>query len=111
MSIYEEINLTKLSKRSIKDRKSKVSVNDFAAMKPYSLSSFWENLPKILKVNEMDELLEKCVAAYSKGKPIFVALGGHVIKCGLSPILIDLMQNGIISGFVANGSVVIHDYE
>jgi hypothetical protein len=59
----------------------------------------------------MDELLNRCVTAYRNGKPIIVALGGHVVKCGLSPFIIDLIELGVIKALAANGSVTIHDFE
>jgi hypothetical protein len=59
----------------------------------------------------MKELVDRCVRAFQKGKPIVIALGGHVVKCGLSPYLIDLMEIGLITTMASNGSVVIHDFE
>jgi len=55
--------------------------------------------------------LNKCVQAYNNDKPVIVALGGHVIKCGLTSIIIEMMEMGLITALASNGSVVIHDYE
>ena len=57
------------------------------------------------------DLIDAMIFAYRQQKPVIVMLGGHVVKCGLSPILIDLMQIGIISALVFNGSTAIHDFE
>jgi len=111
MSIFKEINLNGLTKYSIKDRPSKISLKDFSHPQKISLNDFWKSLPNVLKVKEMNELLDKCVNAYQKQKPIIIALGGHVIKCGLSPFIIDLMKMGAIKALASNGSVVIHDFE
>ncbi|RLC51503.1 MAG: hypothetical protein DRZ79_02650 [Candidatus Cloacimonadota bacterium] len=111
MSIFKEINLVNLHKYSIKERKSKVNVKDFGKVKSVELGTFMSSLPNILQAKEMNELLDKCVFAYQNDKPIIVALGGHVIKCGLSPFIIDLIEMGVIKGLAANGSVTIHDFE
>src|SRR5690606_31069246 len=49
--------------------------------------------------------------ARAKGKPVIWGMGGHVVKCGLSPILLDLMRRGYVQGFAMNGSTAIHDFE
>ena len=49
--------------------------------------------------------------ARDRRKPIIWGLGGHVIKCGLAPVLIDLMRRGFATGFAMNGSASIHDFE
>ena len=68
-------------------------------------------LPKILKGQDFLELTDKIVTAYQRKKPVIVMMGGHVIKCGLSPLLIALAREGIITGFAFNGASSIHDFE
>jgi hypothetical protein len=68
-------------------------------------------LPDILAGRDFREVVAAIVAAHRHGRPVLVALGGHVIKCGLSPVLIDLMRRGIITGLVLTGSAAIHDCE
>jgi len=111
MSKFTEIDLSNLKKNSIKSRSSLVKKGSFSKPVLNSFNEFTESLPKILKANEFNELLEKCVQAYENGKPIILALGGHVIKCGLAPNIIEMMELGVITGLASNGSVVIHDYE
>jgi hypothetical protein len=111
MSRFKEIDLTQLKRYSIKERNSKVNESVFAQTYGTDLASFWECAPDVLKASDMQELLEHCVKAIKNGKPIIIALGGHVIKCGLSPILIDLVKKGVIKGIASNNSVVVHDYE
>jgi hypothetical protein len=107
MSKFNEIELKNLKKYSIKDRPSKVHLSDFIDPEKSGRTDF----PNFLAATDFNELIERCVEAVQNEKPIFIALGGHVIKCGLAPFLIDLMKLGIVSGVSSNGSVVIHDFE
>jgi len=111
MSRYEELPIVGLKKYSVKDRMSKVNRADFAHPGPIKLREFWDSLPSILKAADMKQLIEHCVEAKRHHKPIIVALGGHVIKCGLAPLLIDLIAHQVITGLASNGSVTIHDFE
>jgi len=113
LSRYHEIDVSKVKTYSIAQRKSKVEVDDFAsAHKPEnSFAEFFESLPDILKGADLKRLVELVIQAKNKDKPVLVMMGAHVIKCGLNPILIDLMQNGIISGLALNGAGAIHDSE
>jgi len=111
MSKYKEIDLKNLKKNSIKDRTSLVKKDSFIKADVKNFKDFTDSLPKILKAAEFNDLLDKCVFAYKHSKPIIVALGGHVVKCGLAPIIIEMMELGLISALASNGSVAIHDYE
>ncbi len=111
MSHYKEIDVSKLKRYQVKDRTSKVDNSQFAKTGNPKLSEFWSLVPDILKAKDMKELLDYCAQAVIAGKPIFLGVGGHVIKCGLAPLIIELMQMGAIKGIATNGSVVIHDYE
>jgi deoxyhypusine synthase len=111
MGRYPEINLTNLKTYRTKDRLSKVDSALFAKTGSVNLAEFWACVPDILKAREMKELLTACETAYKNGKPIILGLGGHVIKCGLAPLIIDLIKLGAVKGIAVNGSVVIHDYE
>jgi len=97
----------------LKNRSSKVDVSDFA--RPHSrgaaLGEFLNGLPRILAAQDLRDLAHAIVRARSDGKPIVWGLGGHVIKTGLSPILIDLMDLGLVSGIALNGAGIIHDFE
>jgi hypothetical protein len=111
MSRYKEIDISKLKRYQVKDRHSKVDGSLFAKNGSPGLSEFWSLTPDILKAKDMKELLNICKNAVTTGKPIYLGLGGHVIKCGLAPLIIELMKMGAIKGIAANGSVIIHDYE
>ncbi|MBT3756636.1 MAG: hypothetical protein HOG24_10190 [Candidatus Cloacimonetes bacterium] len=111
MSKFAEIDLSNLNKNSIISRSSLVKKGNFSKPSLNSFKEFTKSLPKILKAEEFNELLDRCVQAYKNEKPIIVALGGHVIKCGLAPNIIEMMELGVVTGLASNGSVAIHDYE
>jgi hypothetical protein len=97
----------------LEERASKVSVSHFGRphSKGASLGSFLAGLPDILGAQGLRKLVDAIVVARQLQKPVIWGLGGHVIKTGLNPILIDLMDRGFISGIALNGAGVIHDYE
>jgi Arginine dihydrolase ArgZ-like, C-terminal, Rossmann fold len=94
-------------------RKSKVSLSDFAQplTDNASLPDFLSNLPNVLAVQSLRDLAGRMRRARELQKPIIWGIGGHVIKTGLAPILIDLLQRGFLSAVAANGSVLVHDAE
>lgn len=98
---------------SLCSRESRVKVEDFAQpFRPESgLPGFLDSLPNILAAKEFRDFLDILRAARAKRKPILVGLGAHVIKVGLSPVLIRLMEDGWISGLALNGAGIIHDFE
>src|ERR1700730_6601346 len=115
MSIFksEPIDLTRISTYPLATRPSRVAVDDFAkpAGDDSSLGDFLVSLPNILAARELRELARMIREAKQKGRAIIVGLGGHVIKTGLAPILIDLMKRGYVTAFAMNGSAMIHDFE
>lgn len=113
MSIFEEIDLSKAKTYPIESRKNKVKVDDFAkACAPEEVPArFLDTLPRILAEDAFRQVVGAIALAKEKGKPVVAMLGAHVIKCGLSPILIDLIKGGIISAAAMNGGASIHDFE
>jgi len=115
MSIYSihPITLGAVHTYTLASRKSKVSVRDFA--KPpaanASLTKFLDSLPNILAGENLRHLLRAIHSARKQRKAILWGIGGHVIKVGLGPILIDLMKRGFVSGIAMNGAALIHDFE
>jgi hypothetical protein len=97
----------------LKERGGKVKVADFAKPYPKSsgLSGWLSSLPQILAGKSFRAVLEAIAGARSGGRAIVWGLGGHVIKCGLAPVLIDLMRRGYVTAFALNGSAAIHDFE
>lgn len=110
---FEPLDFSNLSTYPLAERKSKVSVEDLArpVQSGGSLREFFERLPNILAVQNLKAVAQAVRQARQKGKIVLVGLGGHVIKCGLAPVLIDLMNQGFINGFALNGSGVVHDFE
>jgi hypothetical protein len=115
MSIYSihPITLGAVRTYPLASRKSKVSVRDFA--KPpvanASFNKFLDSLPNILAAEDLRHLLSAIHSARKQRKAILWGVGGHVIKVGLGPILIDLMKRGFVSGIAMNGAALIHDFE
>lgn len=69
------------------------------------------SLPRLLAADSLRGVIEAILQAKAKGKPVIWGMGGHVIKCGLAPILIDLMRRKFATAFAMNGSAAIHDFE
>lgn len=115
MSRYktEPIDLSGIATYPLASRPSKVTANDFArpVASDASLSDLLDSLPNILAARELRELAATIKEANRKGRAIIVGLGGHVIKTGLAPVLIDLMNRGFVSALAMNGSAMIHDFE
>ncbi len=107
------IDLSSVTTYPIKDRINKVSVRDFARLPTpaVDLSPFLASLPNILKGEDFPALVDAILTAHRNKKPVLVMMGGHVIKCGLSPLLIALVERGVITGFAFNGASSIHDFE
>ena len=97
----------------LKDRLSKVAVDLFCQPheKGGTVAEFLHSLPRILASRELKDLAHAIVNARSNGKAILWGMGGHVIKSGLSAILIDLMDRGLVTALAMNGSCIIHDFE
>jgi hypothetical protein len=114
MTKFKQINLGKVKTISIKDRKSKVTPDDFAVpldSKKVSFSNFIDSLPRILIGNELRSLVDDIVRARAKKKPVILMMGAHVIKVGLSPLIIDLLKRGVITHIAMNSAASIHDVE
>jgi hypothetical protein len=115
MSVYsiQPITLGGVHTYPLASRKSKVSVRDFA--KPVagnsSLAKFLDSLPNVLAAEDLCRLLGAIHTAQKQRRAILWGLGGHVIKVGLGPVLIDLMKRGFISAIAMNGAALIHDFE
>ncbi len=75
------------------------------------MPQFLESLPSVLAASDFRAIVEACLYARQRRKPIVWAIGGHVIKCGLSPLLIELMKRGFVQHLAMNGSGLIHDFE
>jgi len=94
-------------------RGGKVNIEQFA--RPYQkgagVAALMDSLPSLLAADSFRAITRALLEARSRHKPIIWGLGGHVIKCGLAPVLIDLMQRGFATAFALNGAAAIHDLE
>jgi len=117
VSIYDEdvrpLDLEKVNTYPLASRPSKVTTADFAGVPAAdaSLREFLATLPNILAVRSLRDVAAQVRRARELRKPIIWGIGGHVIKTGLAPVIIDLMKRGYVSAIAANGSVLVHDAE
>ncbi|HLM59632.1 MAG TPA: hypothetical protein VK308_02400, partial [Pyrinomonadaceae bacterium] len=116
MSIYENyrpISFEAITTYDLDSRPSKVTIKDFAkpVIENDSLAKFLEKLPNILAVQSLRIIAEQIRRAAELQKPIIWGIGGHIVKTGLAPILIDLLERGFVSAIASNGSVLVHDTE
>ena len=107
------LDLSGLRTYPLASRPSKVAVADLGRpVDPSTPIGDWlDSLPKQLAANELRRLRDHLVRAHRTGRTVAVALGGHVIKTGCAPYLIDLISRGVITAVAMNGSAAIHDFE
>jgi len=110
---FKPIGLNQIKIYPISERKSKVSHTDFAKIwqKGATFKDFLENLPDILAGSHIKKVISSISTAFKNEKTIVLAMGAHVIKVGLNPVVIDLMERGIITAVAMNGAGIIHDLE
>ena len=110
---FNPIDLSGVKTYNLSDRKSKVTAKDFAKtwQKGASYRTFLDNLPDILAGSQLKSVISAIVKAYRNNHTILFGMGAHVIKVGLNPIVIDLMERRLISGVAMNGAGIIHDVE
>lgn len=110
---YKPLYPEKLNTIPLKDRESKVRVEDFGKTpkKGCSFKEWIESLPNILAIKDLKELAKSVLNAVERKRAVMLAMGAHVIKVGLSPLIIDLMENGILTSISVNGACLVHDLE
>jgi hypothetical protein len=114
MSRYKRADFSGIKTISIRSRKSKVTPADFAV--PFdgrngTFASFLDTLPDILVARDLKRLVTDILNARGKGKPVILMMGAHVIKVGLSPIVIDLVKRDLVTTVAMNSASAIHDVE
>lgn len=107
------IDLKKLKLYSLKQRRSKVNADEMgkAHCKGGTFGEFFSSLPSILGAASLKNVVAEVVKAFNANRPVVVAMGAHVIKCGLGPVIIDLLERRIITAIAMNGAGIIHDFE
>jgi hypothetical protein len=110
---YQPADLAKLKTASIFERHSKVVIAQFCKLPAPSPKwrEFLNSLPEVLAGVGLRDLVNAIVKARKEDRHVILAMGAHVIKCGLSPVVIDLMKRRIITAVAATGATAVHDYE
>lgn len=114
MTQYKRADFSRVRTISIRDRKSTVKPGDFAVpfdARRNSFSQFTRSLPKILVGNDLRSLVEDIVRSRKRRAPVILMMGAHVIKVGLSPLIIDLLKRNIVTAVAMNSAAAIHDVE
>lgn len=107
------VDLTKVQTYSVQNRPTKVDLNKMARIPNIHipLAEFVESFPQVLKAYDLRYAGYAIAKAYKEHKGVVLMMGAHVIKCGLSPIIIRMMEEGLISCICMNGACTIHDFE
>ena len=115
MTIYAKrpLDLANLKTVSLQERGGKVKTADFASVyqKGSGVAGLLGSLPHLLAADGFRAVVDSIVRARAGQRAIIWGMGGHVIKCGLAPVLIDLMHRGFATTFAMNGSAAVHDFE
>ena len=109
----QPLSLDGIQTYSLAMRKSLVQVKDFARPIPKhaSFQDFLASLPGFLAAKDLKEVVTQVVEAHEKGKPVILGMGAHPIKVGLNPLIIRLMEKGIVQAVAMNGAGIVHDFE
>ncbi len=110
---YKPLDPSGIKTTSIKDRPAKVDKSGFAGpCRPgMSLKEWSDSLPRILAAQDIREVARAVAKARQEDNPFLLAMGAHVIKVGLSPLIIDMMEKKTITGLCLNGACLVHDFE
>lgn len=113
MAEFSPLDFSELNTYSLHERPSKVSVEQFARPLPpgAGIKDLLRSLPDQLAGRDFSELIKRLAECHRGDRLIMVGMGAHVIKVGLNPILIDLMERGVISSLAFNGAGIVHDTE
>nr|MBN2277590.1 hypothetical protein [candidate division Zixibacteria bacterium] len=112
MTRFKQADLKKIRTINIDTRHSKAAVRAFAwPINSQGAHTFFDSLPDFLKAADLKQFIYRVTVARRKGFPFIMMMGAHVIKVGLSPIIIDLMEKGLVTGISLNSAGLIHDLE
>ena len=109
----EPLSLEGIQTYPLQSRKSLVRAEDFARPLPprASFSKFVSYLPNFLAAKDFREIAARIASARRRGKPVLLGMGAHPLKVGLSPLIIRLLEKGVLQGVAMNGAGIIHDFE
>jgi hypothetical protein len=112
MGRYPEADFSRLSIGSVNERPTKVRIQDFAGpLEPAAAHTLLEAMPRLLGAAALREVVSRVVGAHRDGRPVFALCGGHVVKVGVSPCLIGLMERRVVTHVALNGAAALHDVE
>jgi len=112
LKLPKPVDLSKVKRYPYARRANKTNIRDFGRpMKKLRGVDYFESLPRFLKASDFLEFIDIIHKARRSGKPFHLLTGAHTIKVGLSPIIIDLMERGIVTGISYNSAGLIHDLE
>jgi deoxyhypusine synthase len=111
--MLKPVDLSQVRTVPLQSRANKVARERFAQppCAGRSVAEFLDSLPAVLAGDDFRAVVRAIVTARRNGRPVIVGMGAHVIKCGLSPVLIDLMRRGVVTALATNGAGAIHDFE
>ena len=107
------LDLSGATARPLSERENKCTLEGFRELAPEGapVEALLDSFPDFLGASALRDLAACIAVAHRRGSHVVVALGGHVVKVGCGPVLIDLMERGIITALAVNGAFTIHDYE
>ena len=110
---FPPLDWSRIKTFPLRERPNRVRAEEFARpwSKGGSLKTFLNTLPDILAARDLRALAAAMVGAVRRKKPVLLCMGAHVVKCGLSPVVVDLMRRGVVSCVAMNGAGAIHDFE
>ena len=109
---FQPLDLSRLKTTSVADKAHLVHAGQFArALVPGSGADVLDTLPDVLGARTLRRLAERIVTARKAQRVVLLGFGGHVIKTGLAPLLVDLMERGFVTAVCTNGSGALHDFE
>jgi hypothetical protein len=111
MSQFREVDLNRIRPQEVGRRSSKVRVEDFARPIRPEMASILDAFPHILAGDVFRQAVAAVVTAFKNKRPVLAMMGGHVVKTGCAPLLIQLLDKGVIRAIAMNGAAAIHDYE
>jgi len=113
VGVRKPLDLSLVRTYPLASRVSKVSVADFARphTKGVGLTGFMSSLPKILAADQLRAVAASLVRGRERQRPLIWGMGAHVLKVGLAPLIIDLMERGFITAIALNGAGIVHDFE
>ena len=110
---FQPLSLEGVKTYPLRKRKSLVGWQNFARplRPPASLKRFLDSLPDLLAAKDFKEMVGRIRKARRQGKPVLLGMGAHPIKVGLNPLIIQLMEEGMLQAVAMNGAGIIHDFE